>query len=233
MDFPGNDLPGNSHTSRKAEPKPESPAPSVQTEEAPKKIVTGKVRTGKEPIVSRLKTMFIADGGSFMDHLVENVVVPMVKDIALSIVTQSVDGFRQGVEQKLFGESRPRSSVRSSYGSHVPVNYSRYSANSAPTRSTAIRGGASRPVSRPSNQVQIVILDTREEADLVLEELDAMIDSVRHCTVGDYYDLVGLTPQSTDDSWGWTDLSRARVNKVGHDEFQISMPRPKPIDNGR
>jgi hypothetical protein len=78
--------------------------------------------------------------------------------------------------------------------------------------------------------VRDYILETREDADLVLEELDAVIDSVGHCTVGDFYSTMGDTPNQTDEEWGWTSLSAARVTKVASNEFLISMPRPRPIE---
>jgi len=67
---------------------------------------------------------------------------------------------------------------------------------------------------------------------MVLEELDALIDNdnVRHATVGDYYTAAGEDTKPTDEEWGWTDLSTARVRKVAEDEYLIMMPRPKPIE---
>lgn len=230
-------FPGNSHTSRivnnTPDPKPE-PAKTEATSEPKKveKVVNGKVTQRTKPLGSRLKDMFVNDGGSFGEYLVEKVVVPMMKDMVLSIITQTADGFRQGLEEKLFGpDEQGRRTRPTSYGATRPVvNYTRYSNGSSSRRDSSTRPPIGRGARR-SNVVKEFIVETREDGDLVLEELDAMIDSVGHCTVGDYYSSMGERPHSTDEEWGWTNLNEARVNKISADEFLISMPRPRPIDN--
>jgi hypothetical protein len=228
------DFPGNSHSARISEtPKPASEK-SPEENKPVKKVVSGKVTQRPKPIGKRLKDMFITDGGNFGEYLVEKVVVPMVKDMVLSIIEQSAAGFRQGVEEKLFGpdDQGNRRRAPTTYGSGRPVvNYTRYSSSSTVRRS-ADRPPGGDTIKRRSNQVKEYILEDREDADMVLEELDAMIDSdLGHCTVGDFYSLMGDRPRSTDEEWGWTDLSTARVTKLSPNEYLIAMPRPKPIEN--
>lgn len=235
------DFPGNSHTSRIDEEKKDT-APGPAKTEAPsepkqvKKVVSGKVTQRPKSLGKRFKDMFVSDSSNFAEHVVENVVVPMVKDMALSIATQMVDGFRQGVEEMLFGpEGKERRQRTTSYGTGRPVvNYTRYSSTSSVRRSTTDRD---RPVRgeaiRRSNRVKEIIVESREDGDAVLEELDAIIDNpnVGHCTVGDFYAACGESTSSTDEEWGWTDLSQARVRKLDVDEYLIVMPRPRPIES--
>ncbi len=225
-------FPGNSHTSR-IEAKGPTPAKSEETSE-PKKVVSGKVRQRNKPLSTRLKNMFINDGGSFGEYLVEKVIVPMMKDMALSVITQTADGVRQGIEDKLFGpDERGHRGRTTSYGTGRPVvNYTRYSNNTSMRRDSSTRPPSGYAPIRRSNRLKDIVLESREDADLVLEELDAIIDTpdVGHCTVGDFYGLVGETTRSTDEEWGWTDLSQARVSKLSPKEFLISMPRPRPIE---
>lgn len=220
-------FPGNSHTSKIVQQKvPETE--SVTSEEAsePKKVVTQAIQR-KKPLGDRFKNMFFSDSENFAEHLVENVIAPMAKDMALSIITQVVDAVRQGVEQALFGETRPRSSGRmNGYGSGRPVvNYNRISSGTSIRRDTPPR-----PVRR-SNAVEDLILPSRDTAQRVLEELDAKIDTLGHCTVGDLYDLVDVAPSSVDHSWGWIDVSQAQISKIAFNEFLLSMPRPRSIEN--
>jgi hypothetical protein len=228
-------FPGNSHTSRLVE-KEQGPAKS-ETASDPKKVekvVTGKVTVRNKPLGTRLKDMFINDGGSFGEYLVEKVVVPMVKDMVLSIITQTADGIRGGIEEKLFGpDEQSRRTRTPGYGTTRPVNYTRFSnPPSVGRRDSATRPASGHRAIRRSNVVKELIVETREEGDLVLEELDAIIDTVGHCTVGDYYSTMGENTRSTDEEWGWTSLAAARVSKLSTDEFLISMPRPLPIENG-
>lgn len=239
------DFPGNSINSRIEEKKPEK-APDERTTEdlynekgldSPKKVkkvVTGKVTENKKNLGKRFKDMFIHDGGNFAEHVMEKVVAPMVKDMALSIATQMVDGFRQGVEEMLFGpDGKGERRRTTSYGTGRPVvNYTRYSSNTRVSRS-GDRPGRDRDDSiRRSNRVKEIIVETREDGDAVIEELEAIIDSdIGHCTVGDFYAACGESTVSTDEEWGWTDLRNARVSKLGRDEYLISMPRPRAIES--
>lgn len=231
MEFPGNSI--NSRIDDKQDPE-QVPEKASMTSESKKvkKVVTGKVTENKPTLGKRFKNMFIHDGGNFAEHVVEKVVVPMVKDMALSIATQMVDGFRQGVEEMLFGpDGREKRSRTTSYGTGRPVvNYTRYSSSSTVRRSERDRDRGEN--NRRSNRVKEIIVESREDGDAVLEELDAIIDSqVGHCTVGDFYAACGESTVSTDEEWGWTDLSNARVSKISRDEYLITMPRPRAIDS--
>jgi hypothetical protein len=224
------EFPGNSHTSRIEENK--EPEKSETTSE-PKKIrqvATGKVSQRPKTLGARFKEMFFNEGASFGEHLVENVVVPMVKDMMLSIVVQVGDGFKQGVEGFLFGpDAQGRRTRSTSYTTGRPtVQYNRFS-------SSTVRRDISSPIRsrndviRRSNRIRDVVVETRDEGEDVIEELNAMIDSIGHCTVGDFYAAVGERTHSTDEEWGWTDLRDARVERIDHTEFLIRMPRPRPI----
>ena len=232
-------FPGNSHTARVASTDTGTP-PSETTSEPKKagKVTDGRVYRKRKPLGSRLKNMFVDDGGDFITHLVEKVIVPMVKEMVLSAITQSADGFRQGLERQLFGpDDQGRRNRPTSYGSsRTRVNYNGYSnGNRYNTGTTMRRDSSTRPppndgVIRRSNRVEGVLVETRENAELVLDDLNAVIDSVGHCSVGDFYAAVGLRPSTTDEEWGWNSLRSAEISKVGTDEFLITMPRPLPIE---
>lgn len=233
------DFPSNSISARTAEKAPDQEPAETQTPSEPtraKKVVTGKVSEKKKTLGKRFKEMFLHDGGNFAEHIAEKVIVPMVKDMALSIATQMVDGFRQGVEEMLFGPDGKGDRRRtSSYDQNRPrINYSRISSSTRVSRSEDRPSRNDRD--RRSNRVKEIIVETRDEGDAVLEELEAIIDSeVGHCTVGDFYAACGESTVSTDEDWGWTDLRSARVvdcdpRSRNSQEFLIVMPRPRALD---
>jgi hypothetical protein len=231
------DFPGNSHSARIEQSNPTAPEPDATVTPSEtkvvKKVVTGKVTQNKETLGKKFKRMFLHDGGNFAEHIVEKVVVPTIKDMALSIATQAVDGIRQGVEEALFGPEGSGRRRTTSYGTGRPVvNYTRYSSSSTVRRTERDRDRDSyRDRPRRSNRVKEIIVETREDGDAVLEELDALIDGeVGYCTVGDFYAACGESTTAQDEEWGWKDLSQARVHKLGRDEYLISMPRPRPIE---
>jgi hypothetical protein len=178
--------------------------------------------------------MFLSDSGSFAEHLAENVVAPMVKDLAYTIVAQIGDGLKQGFEQMIFGpEGRKRTGRGTSFSTGRPVtNYGAYSSR-RPEDRPPYGGSYRREPMRRSNRLKDVVVDSREEGYAVIEELQAKIDGYGHCTVGDFYAAVDIIPNSTDELWGWRNVNLhdyARIRKLDVDEYEIVMPPPRELD---
>jgi hypothetical protein len=231
------DFPGNSNAARIVVEKTPEGETEKETSDEPKKVekvVAGRAIKRKKPLGTRVKDMFINDGGNFGGYLVEKVIVPRMKDMVLSIITQTADGFAQGLEEKMFGsEGRARRTRPTNYGSgRQPVNYTRYS---NPPSTTMRRDNYTRPPGtgyvRRSNMVQDIIVETRDDGDIILTQMDTMIDRYGHATVGDFYGFAGERPVPTDEEWGWISLAGARVEKLNSEEFRIVMPRPHPIES--
>ena len=75
-----------------------------------------------------------------------------------------------------------------------------------------------------------IILDTRAEAHMVLDEMDAIIYKYGQASVADYYDVVGVTSEWTDNRYGWTSLKNASIKPV-RDGFMLVMPRTHVLDD--
>lgn len=232
------DFPGNSNAARKSEPhrvpdnvtelKPATPDPKTV-----RRVTEGKIK--KKPLSQQFKQMFVHDGGDFVEHLAEDVIVPMMKNMALSLVVQIGDGIKRGFEDMIFGpddDGRRRSVTSTRYDSRPQVNYQRMSSPTTVRPGSSNRFGARQDAERRrSNRVRHITLHTRAEGDDVIEELQNMIDRMGHCTVGDYYGALGLEDiTSTDHEWGWTTLHAARVRSDGDGDYFIELPRPRPID---
>lgn len=74
-----------------------------------------------------------------------------------------------------------------------------------------------------------IVLDTRHEAELVLDNLEELIKQYGQATVTDLYDLVNITSSFADEKWGWTDLSHANVSHV-RDGYLLNLPKPETLD---
>lgn len=59
--------------------------------------------------------------------------------------------------------------------------------------------------------IKHVILDTKEEAEIVLSHLKDLISDYGMATVADFYDLVGEPSIFPDNDWGWIDISSAFI----------------------
>jgi hypothetical protein len=232
--FPGADLPGNSYAEKNNENKIHPENSVTDGEKKLGKVVSGQVTQRRKTVGTRLKEMFTSKPGetkeTFVEHLVENVVVPMFQDMLYGIVDNVTTGVRESVEQAIFGEAGSRKSRvhAASRGTNRPrVNYNQVSsrrATNGPRLST-------NRIIRPSNTVKDIILETRDDAERVIDALREAAERYGHVTVGDLYETVGIDPVSTDHEWGWQlrDLMAAHVKLIDAGEYLVSMPRPIAI----
>jgi hypothetical protein len=231
------EFPSNSYKSKTSDERVEKieklKTPAVEGEasapvEKEKVVLEGKTVVQKKGVGTRLKDMFVTDGVSFGEHLAENVVVPMIKDIILTIIRQTGDGVVRGFEEMLHPKGSGQNDVRTSGRTQGPISYNNLHRSSVTSRreETTIQY---RSPARRSNRVEEVIFEYRSDAQKALTYLEGQIEELGHCTVGDLYDFVEYPMQSTDEQWGWTDLSRAYIQEVGRNKYRLNMPEPDPI----
>lgn len=71
----------------------------------------------------------------------------------------------------------------------------------------------------------------RGDAERVLARLEDIIYKNRYVSLLDFYDLTGQPTRSTDSNYGWTNLDRARVDRLrGDNGYIIHFPSPMPLD---
>lgn len=201
------DYPSNSKKAR----EPEAAKPKVE------QVVVGEVTRRKRSKASRALGALVAeDGPSVLQYIVMEVLVPAAKSTISDVVSQ-------GIERMLYGDSRPRPAAGGRPGY---TNYARFTAG------RAIPGSDSRPdlsrQARTTHNFSDVILESRGEAEDVLDGLRDLVSQYQQATVNDFYDLVGLTGEFTDDKWGWTDLRSAEVRAI-RGGYWIRLPRTQPI----
>ena len=73
-------------------------------------------------------------------------------------------------------------------------------------------------------------IDNRGEAEEVLSQMDAIIEKYGMARVTDFYDLVGVTGNYTDNKYGWSNLSTARIVRTSDGGYVIELPRAMPIE---
>jgi len=72
-------------------------------------------------------------------------------------------------------------------------------------------------------QIQDVILDSKSEAEMILDTMFDVLRRYQMVSVADYYDMLGLETQYTDNRWGWTFLSSANIVQT-RDGWVIELP---------
>lgn len=204
-------VPSNSQTDKKSEPE----------KEEKKAIVPLKVNasTRKKPLFQRMKSSMGGDSArSVMGYVVLDVIIPSIQQMV-------VESVQQGVERLIMGDSRPNSRNRSHRRSYGTPAYTRYTTtNTRPSRE-APRGSIR--VSAPHDFDEIV-LETRGEAEEVLDRLGDYLEQYGAVTVKDLYDLIGLDGTYMDRRFGWTDLREAHSRRV-NGGYVLVLPDPSEV----
>jgi len=178
------------------------------------KVVKGKVLKKKKSWLDGFTESFFGDDAkSVASYVLWDVLIPAAKDTILEML-------KTGGEMLLFGEGRRSESVRRDRDRSI-VSYNRMSGHD--------RDRDRRPIERERNRSRFnfddIVLERRSDGEQVLESLVDQIDEFGVATVADFYDLVDMTGEYTDQDWGWDNLSRAVVERV-RDGYVVVLPKP-------
>lgn len=180
------------------------------------KVVTGKVKTKKKSSGRKLADVLLTeDITSVKSHILSDVVVPAIKDMLYDAVTS-------GLSMILGGDGRGVSNKRSSTNSRD--SYSQYykQSKNTPSGSTRTKGG--------QYNYDDVILDSRMEAEEVLDVMQGLIEEYGMVSLADMYDAVGMTSNYTDNKYGWYDLNTASISGNRGSGYFIKLPRITLLD---
>ena len=72
-----------------------------------------------------------------------------------------------------------------------------------------------------------IIVSTRKEGEAVLDELEDILRKYGQVSVADFYELVGIQPEYTDNKRGWKELRYTGLHKS---RYGYTFSLPDPID---
>ena len=180
------------------------------------KIIKGAVVTKKKSEVRKLKDIFVSeDIKSVKSYIFMDVLVPAIKDAIEDIVTN-------GIRMILRGDT----SARRSSSAASKISYRDY--YDGDRRNNDRFRNETRPVTKYS--YDDIILESKGEAEAVLERMSEIIDIYGMVRVADLYDLVGVTGDYTDNKYGWTNISGAKPVRVRDGRYMLDLPRALPIN---
>lgn len=199
-----NDYQGNSHKSKEEASKEMMPIKKVE------RVATGKTRRKNE--VRKLADAFITeDVHSVKDYIIQEVLLPAAKKAISEMVSS-------GIDMLLYGEAKSKNRSRN----ESRVSYTKY----YDRERDYDRGARTRTRGYDYDDI---ILDTRREAEEVLDRMQDLIDTYGMVSVADLYDLVGINGSYTDNKYGWTQLRSADVQRV-RDGYLLKLPKALPFD---
>lgn len=174
-------------------------------------VTKGKVKTKKKSGTNKFADVFISeDISNVKDYIIYDVLLPAAKKTISEIVSN-------GIDMILYGETRSKSKSRGS-----KVSYSKYYED----RDDDYRRSSRRRA--VGYDYEDVILESRREAEEVLNRMEDLIDTYGVVSVADLYDLVGISGNYTDNKYGWTNLRSAGVERT-RDGYLIYLPKVKPL----
>lgn len=178
------------------------------------KVISGTAKVKKKTKTSKLAEAFISeDATNVKSYIVSDVLIPAAKKLISDIV-------KDGIEMILYGgtgHSKRTNGLRTDY-----VSYNRF----ADKRDDRRLIGESRVTSGYS--YDDVILETRGEAEEVIDAMNDIIDVYGMVSIADLYELVGVTGQFTDNNYGWTNIRTAEPVRTP-DGYIIKLPRAKSL----
>lgn len=205
------DYPSNSKLS-----KDDQKSPIVRKEKKKaEKIISGVAVKKKKPIGKRLSEVFLGENlKNVGDYLIKDVLIPAAKDMLSDTV-------RNGLDMYLYGEVRR--SKRDRDGKPVVSYGSYYKGREERSRRDETASARAR------HSFDDIIFDNRPAAEDVLDHLVMLTEDYGLASVADFYGFAGVASEFTDDKYGWTNLSSAKVERV-RQGYMISFPRAQLID---
>ncbi len=207
FDISGGNLTPNSHKYQAA--KQENDIPKKQI----KRVATAK--NAKKSLGVKFAEAFISDDiDSVKRYVVMDVIIPAIKDALADTVIGAV-------EMMLFG------STRKSSGSRRTVSNGGYYDYSASSRSREKQRNERQGPTKAD--YRNLVFDSRSEAEVVLDNLNEYIAEYGAVSVSELLYSVNLSADFTDNKYGWTDLSDAKVRHV-REGWLLDIPRAYPLD---
>lgn len=195
-------------------------AVSKQPEKRVDKVVKSEVKH-RQTFGRMIRDSFVpADVENAGSYILENMLVPGIRDGVFNILRSILDYWSGGV-------GGPRMTTNNNGPRVSRVNQFDYG-----NRFKKNAGGPPESSSTPNQRYAYddLVVGTLQEAEEVLASLKDIIRVYQVARVADLFDLVGVTGSYTDNNFGWTNLDRASYQRVSGGWLLI-FPKAMPIDD--
>lgn len=178
----------------------------------------------EKPIVSRKKLrildcLYNSSEKPFGEYLVQDLIIPNAKRMASTVLHDMVTKvFGSGFGTDRYGFRPLNGWWNDRWRDDSYIEYS--------SRSSAKPVASQQPKQpQASTELESYTLRTRDDAERVLEGLEAYLETYDAVPVSAFFELIGITAPYTYNDYGWTNLAEARVVSVSNG-YSIRFPRP-------
>lgn len=195
---------------------------SNKSKEAPAKreirAVNTKAKVREKSLGSKFRDTFIGEEiGDAKSYILFDVIVPSIKEMIVDAVENAVE--------MIFGVGGRSKRPNKDRKSGDSVSYTAYYKSKEQRRDT--RRDNTDDGDRYDGKD--ILVDTRGEAEELLDVLMEQIDMYEKVSVAELYESIGKTPNFTDYKYGWTNLRNAYVKRV-RDGYLLVLPKVVPIE---
>jgi hypothetical protein len=185
------------------------------------KVVTGEAVQKPKSIGRKFKDIFFGGNVKASARFVTaDVILPAFRDLL-------VDAISNGARRVVYGESMYRSRRPTDYRPRVqysnPINPIYRNDPRYDTRPRANLPDQRNPYRTERRDANDIVLESKMDADRVVESLFEIVDKYEVASLADLYDLLGWQSSHTDNKWGWTQLNNIEVRQV-RDGYLIDLP---------
>lgn len=180
------------------------------------KVISGTAKTKKKSELTKFTDVFVSeDARNVKDYLLNDIAIPSAKNTLYDLVTRGLSFILFG-RNAASGKATPASKIN--YGGFFKGDSRQSSFSSAPRER------------RGTLDYDEIVFNTRGDAEVVLDTMDAAIEKYGHVSVLDLYDMVQLDAPYTADKYGWLDISSAKVVPARGGGYMLKLPRAVPLD---
>ena len=195
------------------------------------KVTSAKKR--KKGVTERLVTSLIGPDGlpSVGHYLTHDVVLPAIKEIIVNSVTSGINMMMYGPDSA--GKRSTTGYYQRGSAYRPNVNYqSSYKQTPTTSTSNVKYQNESRPYHNETRasgfNSEDYMLASRDDAKMVLSQLLEQVDDYGWASLADFFDLVGIDSNFTDNNYGWTNLDFAKFVVV-RGGYALRLPRLEPL----
>lgn len=209
------EYPDNSITVKETAPAPvDIPEESKDLPSVPnKKVIQGSVMKKKKSVFRKIKeTFFVGNKEDVGNYLIADVLLPSAKDTLKELVDK-------GLDMMMYEDIRATPHRRSRSGSKTSREYVSYD-----------QAGRREPLRtrRDTLNFDDIILESRGDAERVLDDLLDKLEEYKVATVADLYDAVDISHDFSHTKYGWYDLSSAYVKRT-RDGYVVVLPKAEVL----
>lgn len=177
---------------------------------------TKVVKTKERSFLRRIGDILInPNEGNISDYVINEVIIPSVKNMWADALISVIEF--------IFGTRRPRSSSGSK------TNYTVFSNSNSKPAQSSLQEPERYSVATSRQDFKEIIFEERWQAEDAVDKMTTAIMEYGTVSVADYYDIVGLPSNFTDNKYGWTNLANAHIERVGGG-YLLKLPPTIKLD---